>query len=353
MVRLVAVAIVMIACTDSSEPSDTTLAEVTTTSSLAPTITLLPPPEIDLGVDLESGVLRLAVVGQISDDMWAGHLAYWDSVNDDLGGVGGRFEVELGAVDSIREAMAVGALAVGIDVGDDAGTVLELLVATQAGSPTDGRLANLTVGDGDAQLVVAVENLGRLALDSVPSTSVLVSHPDRQCEEVSSMDVTTAALGAISEIGSPVVYLLCLPGHALLAGAAEVLAANPGSLLVVPGAEWSPGLAVQLQGTTVVVAGYVPEPGLDDAPAADVMGLALGPAPWPRDLVDGYTRALSIHVVIERALATGNLTRLAVRDIAADLGDVSLGFGDGRVPVGVADTSSPTGVRFVVWGSRP
>ena len=41
MVRLVAVAIVMIACTDSSEPSDTTLAEVTTTSSLAPTITLL------------------------------------------------------------------------------------------------------------------------------------------------------------------------------------------------------------------------------------------------------------------------------------------------------------------------
>ena len=134
MVRLVAVAIVMIACTDSSEPSDTTLAEVPTTSSLAPTITLLPPPEIDLGVDFESGVLRLAVVGQISDDMWAGHLAYWDSVNDDLGGVGGRFEVELVAVDSIREAMAVGALAVGIDVGDDAGTVLELLVATQAGS---------------------------------------------------------------------------------------------------------------------------------------------------------------------------------------------------------------------------
>ena len=72
------------------------------------------------------------VVGQISDDMWAGHLAYWDSVNDDLGGVGGRFEVELVAVDSIREAMAVGALAVGIDVGDDAGTVLELLVAPPA-----------------------------------------------------------------------------------------------------------------------------------------------------------------------------------------------------------------------------
>ena len=146
-------------------------------------------------MDLESGVLRLAVVGQISDDMWAGHLAYWDSVNDDLGGVGGRFEGELVTVDSIREAMAVGALAVGIDVGDDAGTVLELLVATQAGSPTDGRLANLTVGGGDAQQVVAVENLGRLALDPVPSTSVLVSHPDRQCEEVSSMDVTTAALG--------------------------------------------------------------------------------------------------------------------------------------------------------------
>ena len=128
------------ACTTNSGP-DTSAPGDTTSTSAASTTTAVPPPTVDLGVDLEAGVLRLGVVGEITDDRWSGHLAYWDSVNDDLGGVGGRFEVELVAVDTLRDALAVGVLAVSIDAGDDPGVVQEILVADQDGQPpTTGRL---------------------------------------------------------------------------------------------------------------------------------------------------------------------------------------------------------------------
>ena len=60
--------------------------------------------------------------------------------------------------------------------------------------------------------------------------------------------------------------------------------------------------------------------------------------------------ALSMHVVLDSALADGDLTRSSVRASAADVGDLDLGFGSsGEMVVGVADVSSPTGVRFVAW----
>lgn len=351
LVALVAFVLAAAACTESATPTEPTAPALTAVPPEATNTTALPPPEIDLGVDLEAGVLRLAVVGDIPDDLWAGHLAYWDSVNNDLGGVGGRFEVELVGVDSIREAMAAGSLAVSLDLGDDPDTVLEILVATQAGKRSAGRLSDLTVGASGKQLVAGLDSLALLALEAVPEVTMLVTHPDRDCGELTADSV--APLGAIPQHGEPLVYLLCVPGDVVLSSAAEALGANPGSVLVVPGAAWSPRLAEQLEGSVVVVAGFLPEPGVDDAPGADLMGLVLGEGPWSGDLVDGYTRALSMHVVIERALTAGDLTRLGVRTIAGEMGAAAIGFGSGRIPIGRSEIASPTGVRFVVWAPDP
>lgn len=353
LVALVAFVLAGAACTESPTPTEPTAPALTAVPPEVTNTTVLPPPEIDLGVDLEAGVLRLAVVGDIPDDLWAGHLAYWDSVNNDLGGVGGRFEVELVGVDSIREAMAAGSLAVSLDLGDDPDTVLEILVATQAGSAAAGRLGNLTAGESDEQLVAGLRGLPRLSLEAIPPQSLLVTHPDRECGDAGEAANLSAPLGAIPEHGRPLVYLLCVPGDVVLSSAAEALGANPGSVLVVPGAAWSPRLAEQLEGSVVVVAGFLPEPGVDDAPGADLMGLVLGEGPWSGDLIDGYTRALSMHVVIERALTAGDLTRLGVRAIAGEIGAAAIGFGSGRIPIGRSEIASPTGVRFVVWAPDP
>jgi hypothetical protein len=137
----------------------------------------------------------------------------------------------------------------------------------------------------------------------------------------------------------------------VLTATAEVLTANPGSAIVIPGQLWRPELASLLGGSDVVIAGYVPEPGTEGAVAADVMGLTLGLPPWSADLVDGYTQALSLHAVLEAALDAGDLTQQSIVQRSSTVLDVDLGFGPLQVPVGVLDTSSATGVRTVVWVS--
>ena len=264
------------ACTD-VEPTETTL--VTTTTSVpieATTTTALAPPVIDLGVDLESGVLRLAVVGDLTDDLWAGHFAYWNSVNDDLGGVGGRFQVELVTVGSIRDAMAAGALAVSVDVGDDARVVLELLAAGDAS--VSGRLADLTAFPIGPQVVAGLASLATPLggdLGWTGEEAILVTHPNTNCSDVDPA-LTRNPVGAIEAREEPALFVLCVPAETVLATAAEALRASPGSMLLVPGSVWSPELAAQLAGTTVLVSGYLPAPGTRGRPGGRRHGIGVG-----------------------------------------------------------------------------
>lgn len=354
MSLLVGLALFGAGCTVDGAPSDPT-GEPPTTTSQATTTTAIPPPDVDVGVDLESGVLRLAVVGDVSDDLWAGHFAYWDSVNQELGGIGGRFTVELVRVPALTDVDQVGALAVSLDAGDDRGATPGLLVVAQADGSGTNRLTDLVSGTPGRQLATAVSAFDRLgeATSPVPERLVLVQHPDRSCSEnagLSSVEVVT--LDAVPATGEPVVALLCVPQEELLSAAAAALRDNPGSLLVVPGAEWAPERAAQLSGSQVVVAGYVPEPGVDGVPGSDLMGLLLGPGPWTGELVAGYRWALSVHAVLERSLAEGDLTRRGLVRTAEDLGPIDVGFQSDRTALATLDPTSPTGLAFTLWADE-
>ena len=354
---LMVVAVLVAACTDSPEPDDNNVVVTASAASRATATTAVTPPAVDVGVDLESAVIRLGLVGEISDDLWAGHFAYWDSVDTELGGVGGRYQVELVLVDSIREAAAVGALAVSIDAGGDSRVVLDMLVADPyGGEQIAKRLPDLVLASMSESLdaaFVSIETtpapiVGGLSIDS--ESAVMVVHAESSCPStLATATVDQVGVGEIPDYESPVLFFLCVPSSAVLSTAAEALTASPGSVLVIPAAAWRPGLAGQLEGSAVVVAGYIPEPGADRAPASDVMALILGDGPWSGEEIDGYTSALSMHAVLEAALIEGDLTRSAVLDIAAEVDKRDLGFGTADLPVGVLDGTSPTGLRTVAW----
>ena len=148
------------------------------------------------------------------------------------------------------------------------------------------------------------------------------------CPETLAGDrINVVSRGAVPSSDSVNVYYLCVRFEDVLAAAGEALTAAPGSILVIPGPLWRPELAAALDGSTVVVAGYLPEPGLDQAPAADVMGLTLGLPPWSGGLLDGYTAALSMHAVLELALLDGDLTRDSVREMSEAAYPTALGLG--------------------------
>ena len=192
--RALVLILVFAACVQSGESTDSTTADGLTTSSTATSsaaisTAALSPPEVDIGVDLESGVIRLAVVGPISDDLWAGHFAYWNSVNDELGGIGGRYEVELIRVDSITDAKSVGALAVSIDAGGDNRVVLDMLVAElHRGPGASGRLPDLTrhsVADGLDAAHVAITTVDpEDEIQAVFGPDVLVAAQSMNCADV-------------------------------------------------------------------------------------------------------------------------------------------------------------------------
>ena len=325
------------ACTGESVATSLVGEESATPTSVASTVTFVAPPEVDIGVDVEAGIVMLAVVGDVSDDLWEGHFAYWNDVNSALGGLGGQFDIELVRVATADDANTVGALAVSISASDDASakSVVDLTRRTIAASLDAAETAISTgaVLDGTRQLVS------------------VVGDGSADCPDGAVRDTSRVALGGIAPSESPGVYVLCVGAADVLTAAAEVLTANPGSAIVIPGQLWRPELARLLEGSDVVIAGYVPEPGTEGAVAADVMGLTLGLPPWSADLVDGYTQALSLHAVLEAALAAGDLTQESIVQRSSMVLDVDLGFGPPQVPVGVLDTSSATGVRTLVWVS--
>ena len=351
---LVLVAVVAASCTSSDqppEPASPTPIESEEGAILGPENAEL---TVDRGVDLEAGVLQLAVVGDVPADMWAGHLAYWDSVNIDLGGVGGVLQVELIRVSSIRDAISAGALAVSIDLGSENGAVLELLVAESDGSvEVDGRIADLTNTEADLVVSAALGVLGHFAPGELTTTpSFVVTHPAVDCSQSASTVGSSFGVDAIeASPDSPALFVLCVPRSEMLSTAAAALTASPGSTLLIPGTSWAPELASQLGGVAVIVSGYLPEPGVEGAPAADIMSLALGDGPWTGDTIAGYTSALSMHVAIEQSFASGDLTRLGLRQVGGGSLNADLGFGADMVAVGASDGSSETGVRFTTWAT--
>ena len=341
-------AIIAAACTtDSTDPTTATSGDATTTT-IGTTTTALPPPTVDVGVDLEASIIRLALVGPIPDDLWTGHFAYWNSVNSDLGGVGGRLTVELVRVASADEARELGALAVSIDESEDDAPRDMLAMRRRTVMLPGGYIADLTRATTDESLTAARRSItdGAVPFDRAGYGAELLI-ADTGCTEFGdTLDIDRVAPGEISPAETAAIVYVCVDHDASASVAAAALSARPGSLLVFASGSWRPGLATLLDGADVLIAGYVSGPAVDGAPAGDIMGLVLGSGPWSSDLIDGYTTALSMHAVLEAALDTGDLTQASVRAAVDTLADAAFGFGT-EIHLGRLDVGEPTGVGVI------
>lgn len=336
-VLVLAIALLAAACTSTTGgEAEPVPEEPTTTSSLAiePTATTQPPPQlvVDIGVDLESGVIIAAVVTPSAAAL-AGHRAYWASVNLDLGGVGGELDVELFERASADAAFTSNVAVISLDQGptEPVGPILAIAPSQTIDSVAAGRTLDVT----RPTLGAVVSAASRLAAD-----------PDFLAEG------TLGVVAGASCPFDPMTYQLTEGTGAdfvLVCGTPEEARAalsDIGGVVFLTYEAWSPDLASDLPEDTYIL-GAVPEPGAD-APAAEILATVADQEPWDPEFVRGYTAALTTHLALERAYSEGDLTRSGIMAAARDMVDADPGFGPkGSVTVAVPDDESPSGLRTV------
>ncbi|MDH3500441.1 MAG: hypothetical protein OEM97_09985, partial [Acidimicrobiia bacterium] len=326
MVLVTVVTVALAACTNQSnvtpasrvtEASD---ALGTTAAGQAAPITV-PPVLVDIGVDAESSVVVVAVLAP-SEAGLAGHRAYWSSVNLDLDGVGGRFDVELLEVGSVAEAFTADVAAVSLDEGP-----LE---------PVPGDMFAIA----PSQTVDAL-SMGRTLDVTRPSFGAIVAAASQLA--ASEDFVVAGSLGVVAGPScpfDPMTYQLTEGADAafvLVCGTpdeARSAVAEIGGVVLLANEAWHPSLGADLPDATYVL-GALPGPG-GDAPASEVLAEVAGDGPWDPAFVRGYTAALTTHLALERAYADGDLTRAGINGEADGIEDADTGFGDaGSVSVAV------------------
>lgn len=324
-------------CTSSGDDS-----QVTTTTTTAPTtratepttVVTEPPVAVDRGVDVESEVISIGVIGEPSDELLSGLSAYWTWVND-TGGIGGRFAVEVIGFAGMAEAGAGRAVAViSTDVPPDPDPAM--LVVTEPGAAGPAMLGDLVRPTVAGQVGAAAVLVG-----GEPAAVVVGEGAPEACSSPPDGWDPVAAAG-VDPAERTVVVCDAAAARALLAGDTDFLR------LVILADVWEADLAASLGERAATVVGSVPGPGVDAAPAGELLALVLGEGPWPAETLRGYTLALTMHSVLSEALAGRDLTRRAVVAAAGRTGR-DLGFGPPGVSVGEVDPESPTGVRVTDW----
>ncbi len=335
-VALLALAFVT-ACTSTTGGQAEPVPEApTTTSSLViePTATTPPPPRllVDVGVDLENGVIIAAVV-MPSAAALAGHQAYWASVNLDLGGVGGELDVELFERETADAAFTSNVAVISLDQGavEPVGPIFAMAPTQTIDSVAAGRTLDAT----RPTLGAVVSAASQLALDAdfvAEGTLGVVAGASCPFDPMTYQLTEGAGADFVLVCGTP-------------AEAVAALADIDGVVFLTYEA-WSPDIAAELPEDTYVL-GAVPEPGTD-APAAEILATVADEQPWDPEFVRGYTAALTTHLALERAYAAGDLTRAGVQTAARTMDDADPGFGPrDSVTVAVPDEDSPSGLRTV------
>ena len=334
--------LVVSACTG-GEPSPSTTSVEPSTESGPPTAgvdpagpdgpaTIVEPDVLaDFGVNLESATVRVGVVAA-SGAALDGHRAYWERLFVDSGGVGGELGVEVVELASIDGAADQDVVGVSLDQGP--------VVA-----PPDGLFAM-----APEQTVEAVE-AGRTLDVTRPSFGRVVAAASALAADPSFEGAGELGVAAGSSCAfDPMTYQLTAGGEApfvLVCGTPEEAApivAEIDGVALLWASSWDPALFADFTGYVV---GARPEPG-PDVPGVDLLAAGMGGTPWDPAFVDGYTAALTTHLVLERAFAQGDVTRTNLARLAADLAvnPPGVGFGrPGEVRVGVVDPTSPTGLR--------
>lgn len=374
-------------------PDTTTTTESTTTSG-----------GLTSGPGVEGDVIRLGALFTLSGpasslgaSVAAGHRVYWAYVNEDLGGVGGRFRVELVERDNAYdpdqnraafEGMVGEILAVSSTLGTPmTGSVLArtreldmLLAAGSQGSfwaqvpnvvldlAQNTFLAQFANGPywamevADPPLITADTRVGIIRQDDdygedcLKGYQLAREHLDFNHVLEQAYPAGTDDLGpqmiAFQEAGVEVLFVCGLPS-ALGRMVTANLIIDYDPVMFGSSATYLAILPALLGGDGGEEAGLAAfrnyhHLGTEPAFEEDVPGMKLLRDNLERHGADvepgrinsyfyfGYTQAATVHAVLEEALARGDLTRAGVVEAIDHVGEVDLGFGFG--PAGFGPT---------------
>ncbi|GBD85303.1 hypothetical protein BMS3Abin02_01707 [bacterium BMS3Abin02] len=389
---LAAIVVIAAAC------SPTEVTTTATSSTLRPSATTTTTvPTLQTGVGVGDGTIHLAAflplsgsLAGIGQSILEGHRAYWRYVNDDLGGVAGRFTVALDEVDTAYDpAPATAELAAREDsilgisamLGSpvtrallDANSTMPIMVGSQAvpWAKHGNAVYNLAVPTYRDQVTV----LWDLAIDAAGDASDVgfvaaaglygddcLAGTVTQPKIISRYPAgTTDFEGVVRDVDRAKVLVACVTSAELvrIIATGNLLGFTPPIYATGPSYDRAVLDALEAVPEDLWVAGGPPAYE-DDTPGMQLF----------RTVTDGlddintwtfvgYAQAATFHLLLEQAIDDGTLTRSGVLAARGRVGDVDFGYGwgpagfddDGILPhvpvtVSVPDPDAAFGLRAI------
>jgi branched-chain amino acid transport system substrate-binding protein len=379
ILTLAAAAIVVAACTNAPAPSTTT-----TTSTSTSTTTTEPPLQLGVGVDGSTihvgAFLPLSgSVAAIGSAVLEGQTAYWRYVNEELGGVAGRFTVEVAQVDTAYDPDTAVAeldrwrndlLAVSSTIGSEVtaallGGGIPIMVGSQSTSwgARNDAIFDLAVPTYRAQVAAlwwlpAGSSIGIVAPEGDYGDDCLAGTGSEPAALVRYPAGTTDFEEAVKQLEGIDALVACVtsPDLGRIIATWDLIGSRPPVYATAPSFDRSLFDVLDSMPDDLFVAG-APPPYESDKPGMRLFRAAMGETPVNRWTFLGYTQAATMHLLFEQAIVDGSLTRDGVLSARSRLADVDFGFGwgaahfDGTLPVVPVTISVPD--PDAVFGLRP
>jgi len=349
-----AIALIVAACTGS--PSTTS-----TTVSTLPASTTTTEPPLETGPGVVGTTIHLGAflplsgpLQAIGESVLTGHMAYWNYVNDDLGGIAGQFTVAVEQVDTAYDADTAAAefgahqadlLAVSSSLGTpvteallDAGSSMPIMVGSQIwtwSTRSTAAVFDLAVPTYRAQ----IENISTQVADSTVGFIAPEGEYGDDClaGSVTAPDLvdrypagTTDFELAINFLQGVDVLIACVTSTDLgrIIATWDLLGNRPPIYATSP--SFDPSLFGVLDSVPedLFVAG-APPPYESDEPGMTLFRSVMGDATVDAWTFLGYTQAATMHLLLEQAIAGHDLTFSGVLGARPELGNVDFGFGWG------------------------
>lgn len=353
------------ACTNTTAttttlPGSTTSATTTTTE-----------PQLETGTGVIDGTIHLGALVPLSgplqaigESILAGHEAYWNYANEDLGGVAGQFPVVVEPFDSAYDPETAttalsehsqGILAVSSSLGTQVTSALlasDASVPIMAGSQvstfgirSENVLFDLAVPTYRAQIASIMaqapdSTIGFVAVDGEYGDDCLAgasAPPDiveRYAAGTTDFELVVNVLQGVD------VLVACVSSTDLgrIIATWDLLGGRPS--IYATSASFDPSLFTALGSVPdrLFVAG-APPPYTSDEPGMTLFQTVMADRTVDQWTFLGYTQAATMHLLLEQAILDHQLTRDGVLAARGSLGDVDFGFGwgaarfEGTLPV--------------------
>jgi len=379
-----AITLIVAACTGS--PATTTTSP-TGSTTLGSTTTIEPPLEtgpgvVDTTIHVGAFLPLSGPLQAIGESVLAGHQAYWDYVNGDLGGVAGKFTVAVDPIDTAYDADTAAAefgahqtdlLAISSSLGTpvteallDAGSSMPIMVGSQIwtwSTRSTTAVFDLAVPTYRAQIEnistqIADSTVGFIAPEGAYGDDCLagsVTAPDLVDRYPAG---TTDFELAINVLQGVDVLIACVTSTDLgrIIATWDLLGNRPPIYATSP--SFDPSLFTVLDSAPddLFIAG-APPPYESDEPGMTLFRSVMGDATVDAWTFLGYTQAATMHLLLEQAIADHTLTWDGVLAARDELGDVDFGFGwgasrfEGTLPVVPVTMQTPD--PEAVFGLQP